>query len=110
MTFESVIHSILLGKMEHYGISGLPLQLFCSYLTDRTQVVQYSDKGGNHLSSPQTILNGVPQGSVLGPPFYILYINDLLQNVPSSLPVEDSTIFSDDCSFHVSRPGNYSNG
>ena len=71
--FDTVDHGILLAKMEHMGIRGAPLELLKSYLSDRKQYVVF----GGAESSQETISLGVPQGSILGPLFFLLYINDL---------------------------------
>ena len=71
--FDTVNHKILLGKLHHYGIRGIALQLIESYLTDREQCVQVNDM----LSEYEGVLHGVPQGSILGPLFFLLYINDI---------------------------------
>ena len=69
--FDTVNHKILLQKLEHYGIRGTILKWFESYLTDRKQYVFY-----NGVSSDlKTISCGVPQGSVLGPLLFLIYIN-----------------------------------
>ena len=64
--FDTVDHSILLGKLEHYGIRGLALEWVKSYLCNRLQYVEFNGIS----SSYKEILCGVPQGSVLGPLFF----------------------------------------
>ena len=72
--FDSVNHKILYDKLEHYGVRGQPLQLLKSYLSNRMQYISAND---NYCSSMIPITCGVPQGSILGPFLYLVYINNL---------------------------------
>ena len=71
--FDTVDHDILLAKLHHYGVRGVPLNLFKSYLNERKQFVMVDGVRSN----TQNITCGVPQGSVLGPLLFLLYINDI---------------------------------
>ena len=86
--FDTVDHDILLQKMEHYGIRGMPLALMKSYLKERSQYVSY----GGFESERGLVECGVPQGSVLGPLFFLLYVNDMV-NVSDELEL---VLFADD--------------
>ena len=78
--FDTVNHDILLRKLDHYGVRGISNSWFKSYLTDRKQYVSLDGTD----SDQEFIKHGVPQGSVLGPLLFLIYINDLHQCIKHS--------------------------
>ena len=88
--FDSVNHDILLNKLKYYGIRGVALDFFKSYLSNRKQYTIVNDE----LSHTLAILCGVPQGSTLGPLLFLLYINDLAKasNFAVSLFADDTCL------------------
>ena len=85
--FDTVQHVMLLEKLEFYGIRGKSLELVKNYLTNRYQYVKVNDC----KSKLKEIKIGVPQGTILGPLFFIVYINELLRLVPNVLSYADDT-------------------
>jgi len=90
--FDTIDHTILLRKLAHYGIRGVALEWFKNYLRGRQQYVQIN----NSRSEIDIITCGVPQGSVLGPLLFIIYTNDMPDNLihtKAILFADDTTIF-----------------
>jgi len=86
--FDTLDHEILLYKLKYYGMSQAAIRLFRSYLHNRTQYVDFDGT----KSVCMTIKVGVPQGSILGPLLFIIYVNDLKYSTSSFHPV----VYADD--------------
>ena len=96
--FDTIDHSILIHKLHYYGIQGTSLNWFKSYLFNRKQYVQFEDSAS--VQSP--ITTGVPQGSILGPLLFIIYMNDIA-NVTNkfhfTLYADDTSLIEPICTF-----------
>ena len=90
--FDKVWHEGLIFKLEQNGVSGNMLKLFQNYLSNRKQRVVLNGSCSDHSS----IESGVPQGSVLGPLLFLVYINDLERNIKSNVKffADDTMLFS----------------
>ena len=97
--FDTLNRSILLKKLERYGIRGISLNLFKSYLSDRYQCVKIN----NVTSNFQLIDTGVPQGSVLGPILYLIYVNE----IPNISNQFSTCLFADDTTLIFKHANKY---
>ena len=93
--FDTVSVEVLLGKLEHYGITGRANEWFANYLSNRTQ---YTVVNGVR-SKPRTVSIGVPQGSVAGPLLFLILINDLARATDFG-----TILFADDTTFQLAGP------
>jgi hypothetical protein len=89
--FDKVSRPRLLHKLEHYGIHGNNKNWIKSFLNNRTQAVALE----NTISDNVDVASEVPQGSVLGPVLFLIYINDITNNITSNI-----RLFADDCTIY----------
>ena len=98
--FDTIDHNILLDKLYHYGFRGISHAWFSDYLSNRSQYVNYN----NTISSYEKVTCGVPQGSILGPLLFILYMNDICNTsklLSFILFADDTTVFLSDTDINV---------
>ena len=91
-TFDKVSHTKLIDKLHHYGIQGKNNSWVKAFLTDRSQRVLIEGEA----SSEVLVTSGVPQGSVLGPCLFLFYINDIPDNITSTV-----RLFADDTIMYI---------
>ena len=99
--FDCVNHNILLTKLEFCGITGITDKLTKSYLGGRYQRVVLNNHSSSLCSNWGEITHGVPQGSILGPLLFLLYINDLSQITNDNSKI---VLFADDTSIIITNP------
>ena len=99
--FDCVNHRILLSKLEYYGIRGTFRSLIDSCLKERYQRVVIKNKTDSYYSNWELIKHGVPQGSILGPLLFLLYMNDITEVTAKNAKL---ILYADDTSLIVTSP------
>ena len=97
--FDTIDHHILIQKLNHYGVRGSALSWFVNYLSSRSQYVVINGVKSN----TQCNTCGVPQGSVLGPLLFLIYINDIV----NSSSIINFSLFADDTCATLSNKNIY---
>ena len=98
--FDRVIHSGLICKLEHSGIDGSLLNRLSYYLGGRSQIARINDSFSNACYTNC----GIPQGSVLGPLLFLIYVNDIAESIESSISLfadDTALLFSSRCPLHL---------
>ena len=95
IAFDVIDHKILLAKLEYYGFRAIVKKWLADYLSNRTQFVEFE----SYISNTRNIECRVPQGSILGPLLYLIYINDIPRAANA-----DTLSFADDTSLLLSNP------
>ena len=97
--FDTLDHSLLIKKLEIYGIRGISLNWFTSYLSNRRMRVKYASNGQEIYSDWKSVTHGTPQGSCLGPLLFLIFCNDLNLNLTYLSCIQ----FADDTTLYLTH-------